>query len=181
MQKFGLNHYIICPLTASELQGNVITINNMSAVEYLKFDEVNSKEFILLLNNQKIREHLIEHELFDAASVKAWIIAKLKVDSTAGCIVRAIIFDSQLGGWCGIQLEDEKYEIAIVIDSKFWGLGKKIFYDMMGWAKALGHDKIFIHFLHTRPEYKFLRRISTKVYESEILGSKFTTYELAVI
>ena len=85
-----------------------------------------------------------------------------------------------MAGWCGIQLEDEKYEIAIVIDEKYWGMGKKVFYDIMRWAKDLGHDDIYIHFLHTRPEYKFLRSMSTKVYKSELLGSKFTTYKLAV-
>ena len=152
----------------------------MNTVEYVKLGEVDLNDLIHLLNNKKIREHLIEHELFNTNTVNAWIKAKMKVDSTNGCRVRAIIFNNQLVGWCGIQLEDEKYEIAIVIDDKFWGLGKNVFYDIMRWAKALGHDEIFIHLLHTRPEYKFLRRISTKVYESEHLGGKFTTYQLAV-
>jgi len=152
----------------------------MTTIQYVKFNEVNPSDFIPLLNNQKIREHLIDHELFDTDSVNAWINAKIKVDSISGCIVRAIMFKSQLVGWCGIQLEDEKYEIAIIIDDKFWGLGRKVFYDLMGWAKVLNHDKIFIHFLHTRPEYKFLRRISTKVHKSELLGNKFTTYQLTV-
>ena len=76
--------------------------------------------------------------------------------------------------------EDEKYEIAIVIDDDYWGLGIKIFREIMNWAKELDHRTVFIHFLHTRPEYKFLRKISKNVYESELLGSKFTTYELAV-
>ena len=60
------------------------------------------------------------------------------------------------------------------------GLGKKVFYDIMRWAKDLGHDEVFIHFLHTRPEYRFLRKISKDVYESEFLGNKFTTYQLEV-
>jgi hypothetical protein len=152
----------------------------MSSIEYVKLSEVNPNDFIPLLNNKKIREHLIEHALFDTDSVDAWIKAKIKVDFTNGCRVRAIIFNNQLVGWCGIQLEGEKYEVAIVIDDKYWGLGKNVFYDILRWAKALGHDEIFIHFLHTRPEYKFLRRISTKVYESKLFGSKFTTYQLAV-
>ncbi len=152
----------------------------MSTIEYLNLSEVNPHDFIPLLNNLKIREHLIEHELFDIGTVKAWIKAKIKVDSTSGCKVRAIILNNQLAGWCGIQLEGEKYEVAIVIDDKLWGIGKTVFYDIICWAKALGHKEIFIHFLHTRPKYKFLRKISRNVYESELLGSKFTTYQLAV-
>lgn len=152
----------------------------MNSIVYVKLNKVNPIELIPLLNKHKIREHLIEHELFDESTAKDWLKSKIKVDSSQGCKVRAIIIDKQLAGWCGIQLEDKKHEIAIVIDEGYWGLGRKIFRDIMSWAKELGHKTIYIHLLHTRPEYKYLRKISKNVYESELLGSKFTTYELAV-
>ena len=152
----------------------------MNVLEYAKLSEIDPNDFICLLNKQKIREHLIEHELFDIGSVESWINGKIQVDSIRGCKVRAIIFNHYLAGWCGIQLEGEKYEIAIVIDDKHWGIGKAVFLDIMGWAKAFGHDELFIHFHHTRPKYEFLRRMSKRVYQSEFLGSKFTTYQLTV-
>jgi len=152
----------------------------MKKIEYINFNDVTPKEFIPLLNKQKIREHLIDHQLFDERAVKEWVEAKIMVDSSQGCKVRAIVIDKQLVGWCGIQLEDEKYEIAVVIDDGYWGLGRQIFTEIMTWAKELGHKTVFIHFLYTRPEYKFLRKISKHVYESELLDNKFTTYELEV-
>jgi len=152
----------------------------MKSINYLSFSEVNANDFIPLLNKLKIREHLINHDLFDNDSIIAWIKSKLEVDSTHGCIVRAVIINDQLAGWCGIQLEDEKYEIAIVIDDKFWGSGKAVFHEIMDWAKDFGHEEILIHFLHTRPEYKFFQNISTKVYTSVLMGNKFTTYQLPV-
>jgi len=152
----------------------------MNGIEYIKLNEVNPTDFVPLLNKQKIRNHLIDHKLFDAETVKTWLEDKIKVDSSEGCKVRAIIVDKQLAGWCGIQIEDEKYEIAVVIDDDYWGLGRKIFREIMIWAKKLGHKTVFIHFLYTRPEYKFLRRLAKNVYESELLGSRFTTYELVV-
>lgn len=152
----------------------------MNQIEYVNLNDVNPNEFIPLLNKQKIREHLIDHQLFDEGSVKEWLETKIMVDSSLGCKVRAIVKDKQLAGWCGIQLEDERYEIAVVIDEGHWGLGRQIFEEIMTWAKELGHKTVFIHFLYTRPEYKFLRKISKNVYESELLGSKFTTYELEV-
>lgn len=152
----------------------------MNNLEYVRLSEINPNDFIYLLNKQKIREHLIEHELFDMDTVESWIKDKIKVDSIRGCKVRAIIFNNHLAGWCGIQLENEKYEVAIVIDDKLWGIGKTVFQEIMSWAKVFGHDELFIHFHHTRPEYKFLRKISKNVYQSELLGSKFTTYQLAV-
>lgn len=118
--------------------------------------------------------------MFTIDTLTTLVKSKIEVDATSGCRVRAIICEGVLAGWCGIQFEEGKYEIAIIIDDKFWGLGKKILKDMMRWAKELGHDEVFIHFLHTRPDYKFLKKRARNVYESELFGSKFTTYQLAV-
>lgn len=152
----------------------------MRSVEYLKFSAINANDLLPLLNSQKIRKHLIQHELFTIETLRSWINSKIKVDVTSGCRVRAIVCEGELAGWCGIQLEEGKYEIAIIIDDKFWGLGKQVFTDMMCWAKELGHKEIFIHFLYTRPEYKFLKKIAKNMYEAEYFGSKFTTYQLTV-
>jgi hypothetical protein len=152
----------------------------MNDVKYVSLNDVRLNEILSLLNNKKNREHLIEHELFDENTLKDWINSKMVVDSTCGCKVRAVIYKEQLAGWCGIQLEKGKYEIAIVIDNKFWGLGKNVFSDIMCWAKELGHKEILIHFLETRPDYNFLRKMAINVYETELLGNKFTTYQLTV-
>lgn len=152
----------------------------MRPVDYFRFSEINANDFLPLLNSQKARKHLIQHELFTIETLRAWMNSKIKVDATSGCRVRAIVCDGELAGWCGIQLEEGKYEIAIIIDDKFWGLGKQVFKDMMCWAKELGHNEIFIHFLHTRPDYKFLKKIAKNMYVGEYFGSKFTTYQLTV-
>ncbi|EPJ44068.1 MAG: hypothetical protein OFPI_40640 [Osedax symbiont Rs2] len=152
----------------------------MNKLKYLKFNQVNINDFMSLLNQQKIREHLIEHPLFDLDTVSSWMNAKTALDSIQGCIVRAIYAGGTLAGWCAIQLEDGKYEIAIVLDHDFWGMGKRVFSQMICWAKEFGHDEVYIHFLHTRPPYKFLRRVAKNVYETEIFGNKFTTYQLTV-
>lgn len=157
-----------------------LVINKMKGHKYVKLDEVNPEDVLTLLNNHRIREHLIDHEMFDLDSVKAWIKEKTRMDSTRGCKVRGLISKNAVIGWCGIQLEQGQYEIAIVLDNTVWGIGKRVFIDMMGWAKALDHDEVLIHFHHTRPEYKFLRKISNEVFETELLGSQFTTYRLSV-
>lgn len=155
-------------------------MNSKTSVDYLKFNEINPSEFLPLLNSQKIRKHLIEHDLFTIETLTAWMSSKVEVNATSGCKVRGIVCEGELVGWCGIQLEDEKYEIAIIIDDKFWGLGKQVFQDMMCWAKELSHDDVYINFLHTRPDYKFLKKISKSVSEIELFGSKFTSYQLTV-
>lgn len=152
----------------------------MSTIEYVKFEDVDPTEFIPLLNKEKLREHFVAHALFDVTLVKAWMAGKIEVDASRGCKVRAVLVNANLAGWCGIQREDGKYEIAIVIDESYWGIGVKIFHEVMAWASYFNHQTVFIHFLNTRPDYKFLRKIARNVYQSELLGSKFTTYELEV-
>jgi len=152
----------------------------MTKIEYMAFGEVAASEFIPLLNKNKVRKHLINHELFDADSVERWIGEKVELDAIEGCKVRAILVDTHLAGWCGIQLEQGMHEIAIVLDDVYWGLGIQIFNEVMTWAKRFGHETVFIHFLDTRPEYRFLRKIATRVFASEFLGNTFTTYEVRV-
>jgi len=152
----------------------------MNSISYVKLNEVSPNELIVLLNKHKIREHLIEHELFDESRLKDWVDKKMEVNSTQGCKVRAILIGKELAGWCGIQLQDKKYEIALVIDENYWGVGTKIFKEIMIWAQNLGHEIVYIHLLHTRPESKYFRKLSKSVYQSKVLGDKFITYELAV-
>ena len=155
-------------------------------INYIPFSEIVPKDFARMLNNHKIRAHLVEHALFNEESLAAWMREKIAVDATKGCRVRGILVNVQLAGWCGIQLEqetsnnEEMYEVAIVLDQKYWGIGKQVFQEMMRWAKDLGHNEIFIHFLETRREYLFLKKIAKQVFESERLGRRFTTYRLSV-
>ena len=152
----------------------------MIEYKYVLLEELKPEDLVALLNKHRVREHLIDHEFFNSISIKSWIKEKIEADSTDGCRVRGIASGKSVAGWCGIQIENGRYEIAIVLDEKYWGIGKRIFRDVMNWAKELGHKEVFIHFLHTRPEYRFLRKISKKVFETEMLGSKFTTYQLSV-
>jgi GNAT superfamily N-acetyltransferase len=152
----------------------------MTEINYVEFQNIAPEDFIPVLNKQTTREHLVDHALFDIALAKDWILDKVRVDQITGCKVRAIVIDTVFVGWCGIQYENDGYEIAIVIDDQYWGIGKRVFVDILSWAKDFGHKTVCIHLLHTRPEYKFLRKIANRVYESELLGSKFTTYELSV-
>lgn len=154
---------------------------HMRRLEYIRLDRVDAAELAVLLNGERIREHLTGHELFTVDRVKHWIRTKIEEGSRQGCKVRALLVDGRLAGWCGIQFDGNGYEIAIVIDENQWGLGPRIFRDVMGWAKVLGHEKVFLHLLHTRPEYRFLRRIARKVYTTELLGDRYTTYELMVV
>ena len=152
----------------------------MSEIEFLCFNQVNPEDFLGVVNEDSLRTHLIDHPYFNVASLQAWIEDKIKVDAVQGCRIRAVYIGGVLAGWCGIQPDDNGFELAIVISQKFWGFGIPIFKVLMCWANEIGHKEILFHLLESRPEYKALNRISTKAHKTEQLGRCFTSYHVPV-
>jgi len=133
-----------------------------------------------IVNEDSLRAHLVDHPYFDAISLQEWMGDKIKMDAVEGCRIRAVYIGEVLAGWCGIQPDDNGFELAVVISQKYWGSGIPIFKELMRWANELGHKEIIFHLLETRPEYKALNRMATKVHKTEQLGRCFTTYHIPV-
>ncbi|WHI49670.1 N-acetyltransferase [Microbulbifer sp. MLAF003] len=152
----------------------------MNTVEFRRLNAINQKELLAVLNEDKLRMHLIDHAYFDDNSLKHWVEAKLIVDSLPGCRVRAVCIDGKIAGWCGIQPDDHGYELAIVLSQKFWGLGISLFKVLMRWANELKHKEVLFHLLDTRPDYKVLSKIASRVIKTYQLGRSFNTYFIDV-
>ncbi|MBL1276779.1 MAG: hypothetical protein COB30_011890 [Ectothiorhodospiraceae bacterium] len=152
----------------------------MSTIKYVKFDDIDPEGFIPVLNEEDIRGHLISHHLFDSQNIKEWVKEKIVCDAMPGCRIRGVYADDTLVGWCGIQQDDEHFEIAVVISKSVWGIGVSIFEALMCWSKELGHKEVVIHLLETRPVYKFLKRKAIKTHSTKMLGRNFVTYHISV-
>lgn len=153
----------------------------MSRIDYIEFKDVAPEDFIPVLNEGSIREHLISHGIFDSESVREWVQGKIKSSSAKGCCIKAVYVDGFLVGWCGIQEDKLNHEIAIVISKSVWGVGTKIFRDMMIWAKDFDHKEVVIHLLESRPVYKALEKIAVNTHATEMLGRTFVTYHIPVL
>lgn len=152
----------------------------MNVIRYINLDEVPLEEWISLMNDPKVREHLISFPLFTSELAQNWVREKLIENGKSGCRIQAVVCNDFFAGWCAIQEQDGQYELAIVINDRFWGIGKQIFKDMLVWAKEFGHETVYLHLLETRREYRFLKKIATNVKHSQLLGREFTTYEIQV-
>jgi hypothetical protein len=152
----------------------------MNNIKFVNFNQINPEDFLPILNEPALREHLIDHDFFYSVSIKVWVDGKVQTNSMPGCRVRAVFVGEVLAGWCGIQADDNGFELAIVISQEFWGAGISIFSSLICWAKELGHKEILFHLLETRPEYKFLKRKATKIQKTELLGRTFRTYFISV-
>ena len=152
----------------------------MCDIEYLSFKQVDPKDLMDVVNEDSLRAHLIDHPYFDETSIQAWIEDKIETDAMRGCRVRVISIEGTMAGWCGIQLDDIGFEIAIVISQRFWGPGVRIFKTLIGWASELGHEEVLFHLLDTRREYKTLAKLATKVHRTQRLSRNFTTFHFSV-
>ncbi len=152
----------------------------MNKIEFVSFSQTDPDDLLPIVNEPTLRTHLVDHPLFDSASIREWMNEKIRTDALPGCRVRAVLIDGVLAGWCGIQPDDDGFEIAIVISKAFWGSGIAIFASIMEWAKALGHQEVMFHLLETRPEYRALKRKANKVQKTQLLGRSFTTYFISV-
>jgi hypothetical protein len=152
----------------------------MSDIDFLCFDQVNPEDLMAVINEDSLRTHLIDHPYFDAISTQEWIESKVKTDAIRGCRIRVVFIGGVLAGWCGIQPDENGFELAIVISKKYWGFGISIFKTLMCWAKELGHKEVLFHLLESRPEYKALNKMSTKVHKTVLAGRCFTTYHVSV-
>lgn len=143
--------------------------------------DVPLSELVELLNIEQLRVHLMPHAMFDREGAESWRADKMQEDSLPHSFIRAVQVQDSLAGWCGIQkcgLEEggEHFELAIVLAPEFWGIGKAICACLLETARQLGHRELRIHFLHTRPPYRFMEKLALRVYDSEINGNRFKTY-----
>jgi GNAT superfamily N-acetyltransferase len=152
----------------------------MNNIEYVSLQDLDKKELLEILNKEKVREHLVSHDDFDQAALEEWVSGKVKVDSSKGCKVKGIKVNDSVAGWCGIQFENNAYELAIVLDEEYWGIGIRVFKEVLSWASELGHSHIVLHLLNTRPVYKSLSKMASRVYENTMFGQKYTSYEIKV-
>lgn len=152
----------------------------MDEIEYLSFHNIDPDEFLAVLNEDALRKHLIDHAYFDSDSIREWMEHKVKIDSLNGCRIKAVYIGRVLAGWCGIQPDENGFEVAIVLSKKFWGFGIKIFKTLMCWARELGHEEIRFHLLDSRPEYKALEKMADRVQKTKLLGRVFTTYYISI-
>lgn len=153
----------------------------MSNIKFISFDHVDPNNLIVILNEDALRTHLIDHPSFDTKSIQRWMEDKKGVDAIEGCRVCAVFIDGELAGWCGIQPDDKGFELAIVLSQRFWGNGIAIFNTLMLWAKELGHSEVLFHLLDSRPENKALYKMATKVSKTQLSGRYFTTYYIPVL
>ena len=74
----------------------------MKIIEYVDIQDLNRTEILIILNKQKVRDHLVLHDVFDETLLDEWINGKAKVNRSYGCKVKGITVNGTAAGWCGV-------------------------------------------------------------------------------
>ena len=152
---------------------------NKKVVTYASLREVSQTVLLDLMNDDKLRAHLVDHPKFTEETLEFWVMEKTRIDAANGYRVRVILVNGNIAGWCGIQPDGEGAELAIILSSSYWGSGLRVFRDMIRWSRELGHQEVVFHLLETRRKYRALEKMAKEVKESEWMGRKFRTYILS--
>ena len=129
---------------------------NKKVVTYASLGEVSQTVLLDLMNDEKLRAHLVDHPKFTEETLEFWVMEKTRIDAANGYRVRAILVNGNIAGWCGIQPDGEGAELAIILSSSYWGSGLRVFRDMIRWSRELGHQEVVFHLLETRRKYRAL-------------------------
>jgi GNAT superfamily N-acetyltransferase len=157
---------------------------NCMAVDPVSFGlltEAPRDQLLALLNDPRVRRHLIPHPLFTPESLEAWLRAKTELESDPLCRVRAVYVDAALAGWCGIQREGDVYDLGMILAVRRWGLGRQVFHALLAWGRALGHRELYALLPAGRPQRRALTRwLGQPVLRRTIQGIPFEGYRIAL-
>ena len=149
-------------------------------IEYIGIESSPRDDLLRIMNDARVRKHLLGGKSFTPDSLERWVSGKRKVDQKEGCRVNGILIDGNCAGWCGIQLEDDgTYGLGIILDSEFWGYGKQIYQDMIVWARELGHQEVYLHLLDSRTRYSgLMRKLNAECEEVQLFERTFLRYRI---
>ena len=87
-----------------------------------------TNQWLDLFNNKKVRRHMpLASDFVDTEWVENWI--RLKIESSENCPfkVQSVWINENFAGWAAIQKDDIDYEMAIVLNPTYWGVGINVF------------------------------------------------------
>ncbi|MBV60040.1 MAG: GNAT family N-acetyltransferase [Nevskiales bacterium] len=149
-------------------------------IDYPDLTSQSPGSWLPILNSPAVRRHLIEHPQFDRSAVRRWLRDKQGIDALPGCRVRAVRVDGHLAGWCGIQPDGADYELALVLDAAWWGVGRRVYQALLTWAMTFGHATVLVRLHQSRRPSTWLLQLALSVESHEHMGSHFVTYRIPV-
>jgi [ribosomal protein S5]-alanine N-acetyltransferase len=150
-------------------------------IEFKRLPEICKAEVIALLNHPLVRRHMpLAKGDFDEAAYAAFIADKEALFAEHGYGPWAIVVDGKFVGWGGLQFEEGDADLALVLHPDYWGLGKKIYQEIIKMAFGkMGLESITILLPPSRKGMKGLTKLGFEA-DGEVIikGERFLRYRL---
>ena len=150
-------------------------------IEFKKLEEIPKSAVIDLMNNFLVRRQMpLLQGVFTEQDCEKFVNAKKQMWEEHGYGPWAFVVENSFAGWGGIQPEDGEADLALVLHPNFWGLGKKLYKEVI--AKGFndfGLPSVQVLFPPTRTRIKGLLRLGfRKESELKIGNQPFVKFRL---
>ena len=100
-------------------------------------------------------------EFVDTEWVENWIRHKIESSENSPFKVQSVWINENFAGWAGIQVDNEDYELAIVLSPNNWGAGKILFQKLINEFEDSEVDKnLYIYLPLTRNTRQIAERFN---------------------
>ena len=87
-----------------------------------------TNQWLDLFNDKRVRKHMpLASEFVDTEWVENWIRHKIESSENSPFNVQSVWINENFAGWAAIQKDEVEYEMAIVLNPTYWGVGIKVF------------------------------------------------------
>jgi len=152
-------------------------------IEFKRLTEVKKSDIIELMNNQLVRRQMpLLVDEFNESICDEFIAGKEQLWAEHGYGPWAFFADNQFAGWGGLQPENGEADLALVLHPNYWGIGKKIYKEIVKRAfDSMNLKSITVLFPPTRTRVKGLLRLGFKKdSELEVNGERFIRYRIDI-
>jgi RimJ/RimL family protein N-acetyltransferase len=130
-------------------------------IEFKRLSTVQTADIVRLMNDPKVRRHMpLTKDDFDEKDCADFIAAKEQLWKDHGFGPWAFFVGDRFAGWGGLQPEGNDVDLALVLDPKHWGLGKRIFEEIVARTRGDARfDCITVQLPKTRRRLRALARL----------------------
>ncbi|TRX58834.1 GNAT family N-acetyltransferase [Fulvivirga sp. M361] len=150
-------------------------------IEFKRLAEIEKSDIIELMNNPLVRRQMpLLQSDFSESDCDKFVASKEQLWTEHGYGPWAFIVNDQFAGWGGLQPESGEADLALVLHSDYWGIGKVLYKEIISRAfDNLGLTSVTVLFPPTRTRIKGILRLGFKEdKEVEIGNERFIRYRL---
>jgi GNAT superfamily N-acetyltransferase len=150
-------------------------------IAFKRLSEIAKADIIALMNHPLVRRQMpLAKGDFGEADCDAFVAAKERLWAEHGYGPWAFVVDGAFAGWGGLQPEGGDADLGLVLQPKYWGLGKVLYDKILEIAfKEMGFASLTVLLPPSRTRVRGLGRLGFEPDgELEVGGERFIRYRL---